>query len=111
MKQVLASLSLIALLGTVAAPAFAVEITTGEQAVENVNRGAKNVDWAWTEVLQHSGQEASKAKGVADELTATFAGGVIGARAGIHRLGAGAIDLLTFWIPKNESLVNEPMMQ
>ncbi len=111
MNKVLSGLSIIAILGMIAAPAMAVEIATVEQAASNVNRGAKNVDWAWTEVMQHSGQEASKATGAADQLTAVFAGGVIGARAGIHRLGAGAIDLLTFWIPKTESFDNEPMMK
>ncbi|MFT5206561.1 MAG: hypothetical protein ACI9CF_000300 [Candidatus Omnitrophota bacterium] len=111
MKKVLCSLSIIAMLGMITAPVMAVEVTNAEQAADNINRGVKNVDWAWTEVMQHSGQEASKATGAADQLTAVFAGGVIGARAGIHRLGAGAIDLLTFWIPKTESFDNEPMMK
>jgi hypothetical protein len=33
-------------------------------------------------------------------------GGVIGTRRAIHRAGAGAIDLLTFWIPKKQPLVS-----
>ena len=88
-------------------------IATDVELGENVNRGGQEVDWSWTEVMQHSGEEASKGTNAAEHLTGAFAGGVIGVRSGLHRLGAGAIDLLTFWIPKDEPLIdpNEPTLR
>jgi len=97
----------------IAVPAAFADLADGEEASENLNRGAQHVDWSWTEVMQHSGAEASKATDAHGHITGAVAGGVIGVRKGLHRLGAGAIDLLTFWIPKDEPLIDpaEPTLR
>ena len=88
-------------------------VADGHGIAENLNRGAQEADWSWTEVMQHSGEEASKGVNAQEHLTGAFAGGVIGVRKGLHRLGAGAIDLLTFWIPNKEPLIdpNDPTLR
>lgn len=112
MKRLISTaVSTFAVIALVAAPAFAVQVATGEEAHNNVQRGAHNVDWSWTEVMQHSGEEASKFNTAEEQVVGAFAGGIIGVRNGIHRIGAGAIDLLTFWIPKNGSLVKDDMLK
>ena len=73
--------------------------------VQNAQSGARNVSTGWVEVLDSTHAEASKGKNTGENLTGVVAGGAIGVRKGIHRIGAGAIDLLTFWIPKKKSLV------
>ena len=103
---------------SVALPAFAAEAASGSEAsgsdqVENAKRGAHNVKWGWVEVMDHTGQEAAKGKGAGEQLTGVVAGSAIGVRKGIHRVGAGAIDLLTFWIPKKAPLITpeEPRLK
>lgn len=93
--------------------AYAGTLANGEELAENANRGSQEVSWSGTEVMQHAGIEASKGKNATEHVTGAFAGGVIGVRKGIHRIGAGAIDLLTFWIPKKNSLVDasEPVLR
>ena len=105
--------ALILTLAMVAMPAFAVEQATGTDQVENVKKGAHNVKWGWVEVMDHTGQEAAKGKNEGEQLTGLIAGSAIGVRKGIHRIGAGAIDLLTFWIPKKAPLVTpeEPRLK
>ena len=114
MKQ-LFSVSLVLMLAfAVAVPmAFAAmeegrraSVADGQEAAENLNRGAQHVDWAWTEVMQHGAEEAGKGTTADQHLIGAAAGSIIGARAGLHRIGAGAIDLLTFWIPKTEPLID-----
>jgi putative exosortase-associated protein (TIGR04073 family) len=91
------------------APAFAdsnvIAGNTTEQ-VKNVKSGARNVSTGWVEVMDSTHEEASKGKTTGEQLTGVVAGGAIGVRRTIHRVGAGAIDLLTFWIPKKQPLVN-----
>lgn len=84
-------------------PAFADQ---GQEQVKNVQSGTRNVGTGWVEVLDNTHNEAAKGKGVGEHLTGVVAGGAIGVRRTIHRLGAGAIDLITFWIPKKQPLVN-----
>lgn len=105
--------ALILTLAMVALPAFAVEQADGAGQIENVKKGAHNVKWGWVEVMDHTGQEAAKGKGMGEELTGVVAGSAIGVRKGIHRIGAGAIDLLTFWIPKKTPLITpeEPRLK
>jgi hypothetical protein len=88
-------------------PAFAAtEFTDGHEAQENLNRGSQEFSRGATSVPQYMGQEASKGTNVQEHLLGTTAGGVIGVRKGIHRIGAGAIDILTFWIPKKTPLID-----
>ena len=105
------SLVLVLMLGAWIAPAYAdgsatTAGTTGEDQVKNVKTGAQNVGTGWVEVMDNAHAEASKGKNTGENLTGTLAGSAIGVRKGIHRIGAGAIDLLTFWIPKKQPLIN-----
>ena len=79
---------------------------TGDEQVKNIQTGSRNAATGWVEVLDRTHEEASKGKNTGENLTGVVAGGAIGVRKGIHRIGAGAIDLLTFWIPKKAPLVN-----
>ena len=79
---------------------------TGEEQVHNIQSGSRNAGTGWVEVLDKTHEEAAKGKGAGEQLTGVVAGGAIGARKAIHRIGAGAIDLLTFWIPKKQPLIN-----
>jgi hypothetical protein len=112
MKKVQSGILMLALI-LASSAAYAGTVANGEEASENANRGAQHVSWSGSEVMQHSGIEASKGKNAAEHVTGAFAGGVIGVREGIHRIGAGAIDLLTFWIPKKQSLIdsNDPVLR
>lgn len=78
----------------------------GQDQVKNLQVGSRNAATGWVEVLDHTHAEAAKGKSTGEQLTGVVAGGAIGVRKGIHRIGAGAIDLLTFWIPKKQPLVN-----
>ena len=78
----------------------------GEEQVHNIQSGSRNAGTGWVEVLDKTHEEAAKGKGVGEQWTGVVAGGAIGTRKAIHRIGAGAIDLLTFWIPKKQPLVN-----
>lgn len=79
---------------------------TGEEQVKNIQTGSRNASTGWVEILDSTHQEAAKGKNTGENLTGVVAGGAIGVRRTIHRVGAGAIDLLTFWIPKKQALVN-----
>lgn len=115
MKKFFAAAMVIGTAVTIAAPVFAVEQNTGDERVEGVKRGTHNASWAWTEVVDNAGKEAGKAKvnDPVDQSVGVAAGSVIGVRKGIHRFGAGAIDLLTFWIPKKQPLITptEPTLK
>ena len=89
-------------------PAFADSSSgvTGEDQVHNLQSGSRNAATGWVEVMDKTHEEASKGKNPGDQLTGVVAGGAIGVRKAIHRIGGGAIDLLTFWIPKKQPLVN-----
>lgn len=109
MKKLIA-LSLMMVLAASAMPAFADEGAqagiTGEAQVKNVQTGSRNLGTGWVEVMDRTHEEASKGKNTGEHLTGVVAGGAIGVRKTIHRMGAGAIDLLTFWIPKKQPLIN-----
>lgn len=94
--------------GVISLPAYA-ETTP----IQNVKSGTRNVSTAWVEVMDTTHAEASKGKGAGEQLMGVGVGGVIGARNVAHRMGAGAIDLLTFWIPKKQPLVTpeEPRLK
>ena len=79
---------------------------TGEEQVHNLQSGSRNTATGWVEVMDGTHQEASKGKNTGENLTGVVAGGAVGVRKAIHRIGGGAIDLLTFWIPKKQPLVN-----
>ena len=100
-------LMLLVMVAFTAAPAFADSGTDNGQAqVKNVQSGSRNASTGWVEMLDSTHAEAAKGKGTGEQLTGVVAGGAIGVRKSIHRIGAGAIDLLTFWIPKKQPLIN-----
>lgn len=106
-KKLLVLVSLLSVTALFAAPAFAdSEMPNGQEQVKNIKSGSRNVSTGWVEVLDNTHTEAAKGKTTGEQLTGVAAGGVIGVRKAIHRVGAGAIDLLTFWIPKKQPLVS-----
>ena len=101
------SLLLLVMVALTAAPVFADSGSdNGQSQVKNVQSGSRNASTAWVEVLDSTHAEAAKGKNTGENLTGVVAGGAIGVRKTIHRMGAGAIDLLTFWIPKKQPLIN-----
>jgi len=86
-------------------PVFADQGAQGQEQVKNVQSGTRNVSTGWVEVLDSTHAEAAKGKTAGEQITGVVAGGAIGVRRTIHRVGAGAIDLLTFWIPKKQPLI------
>ena len=85
----------------------------GEEQIKNVKSGARNVSTGWVEIMDSTHAEASKGKSAGEKITGVAVGGVIGVRNTAHRMGAGAIDLLTFWIPKKQPLISpeKPRLQ
>ena len=117
MKKLI-SFSLLLMVFASALPAFADEGTKGAApttnvSVKNVQTGARNIGTGWVEGMDAIHTEASKGKNAPEHVVGAFAGGVVGTRKVLHRMGAGAIDLLTFWIPKKEPLIDpeKPRLQ
>ncbi len=107
MKKLVAFFSVLAVVTVFTLPAFAdAGSNDGKDQVKNVQVGSRNAATGWVEVLDSTHAEAAKGKTTGDQLTGVVAGGAIGVRKTIHRVGAGAIDLLTFWIPKKQPLIN-----
>ena len=117
MKRLIAFVLLLFVAIWVGAPAFAdagstasssasSSSTNGQEQVKNVQVGSRNAGAGWVEILDNTHAEAAKGKSTGEQLTGVVAGGAIGVRRTIHRMGAGAIDLLTFWIPKKQPLIN-----
>lgn len=104
MKKTIALGLFLFLVAGLVGPAFA-DAGTGEEQLKNVKTGSRNVSTGWVEVMDHTAAEAAKGKSTGEQLTGVVAGGAIGVRRTIHRVGAGAIDLLTFWIPKKQPLI------
>ncbi len=90
-----------------AAPVFADADTNegGQAQVKNVQVGSRNASTGWVEVMDNAHAEASKGRDAGEHVAGVVAGGAIGIRKGIHRIGGGIIDLATFWIPKKQPLV------
>ena len=110
MKKSIA-LSMLMFLASTTLPAFAdgaagSSIATGEDQVKNIQSGSRNFAGGWVDAMDSTHEEAAKGKDAAEQITGVVAGGAIGVRRTIHRMGAGAIDLLTFWIPKKQPLIN-----
>ncbi|MBI3252219.1 MAG: hypothetical protein HYZ52_02715 [Candidatus Omnitrophica bacterium] len=74
---------------------------------DNVNSGINSVNSRPQDMMDSIHTEASKGKGVGEQVMGIGVGGMVGTRNAIHKLGAGAIDVLTFWIPKKEPLIKE----
>ena len=95
------------MLALTALPAFADSGSDSLQPqMKNVQSGLRNTSTGWVEVLDSTHAEAAKGRNTAENLTGVVAGGAVGARKMLHRVGAGAIDLITFWIPKKQPLIN-----
>jgi len=103
-KKLIASALLVMVASLFGAPVFA-DAGAGQDQVKNVQSGTRNVSTGWVEVLDSTHAEAAKGKTPGEQITGIVAGGAIGVRRTIHRVGAGAIDLLTFWIPKKQPLI------
>ena len=107
MKKLVAFVSMLAVVAVFSLPAFAdAGSGTGQDQIKNVQVGSRNAATGWVEILDNTHAEAAKGKGTGEQLVGVVAGGAIGVRRTIHRVGAGAIDLLTFWIPKKQPLIN-----
>ena len=112
MKKLIAFALLLFVATVMGSPVFAdsgssgTSSNNGQEQVKNVQSGSRNAATGWVEVLDSTHAEASKGKSAGEQLTGVVAGGAIGVRKTIHRVGAGAIDLLTFWIPKKQPLIN-----
>ena len=89
-------------------PPAKVEVVTAnsQEQAHNLQSGGRNVSTGWVEMMDGTHQEAAKGKSPAGHMTGLVAGSAVGARNTLHRVGAGAIDLLTFWIPKKQPLIN-----
>ena len=105
MKKLIGSALLVMVACVFGASAFA-DLGAGDDQIKNVQTGTRNVSTGWVEVLDNTHAEAAKGKSAGEQLTGVVAGGAIGVRRTIHRVGAGAIDLLTFWIPKKQPLIS-----
>ena len=106
MKKLIA-VALLAFATVTTVPAFAVDANNnGQEQVKNVQIGSRNAATGWVEILDNTHAEAAKGKSTGEQLTGVLAGGAIGVRRTLHRVGAGAIDLLTFWIPKKQPLIS-----
>ena len=110
MKKFVALTLVVMFAAFIGVPAFAdsgsMSSDNGEAQVKNVQTGSRNAGTGWVEILDNTHTEAAKGKSTGEQLTGVVAGGAIGVRRAIHRIGAGAIDLLTFWIPKKQPLIN-----
>lgn len=112
MKKLLTLALLMIVAVAMGVPAFADSAATttytddGQAQVKNVQVGSRNASTGWVEIMDHTHAEASKGKSSGEQITGVVAGGAIGVRRAIHRTGAGVIDLITFWIPKKQPLVN-----
>lgn len=104
MKKIIALVVLLIVAGVMGVPCYAADTQASDQ-VKNVGVGARNASTGWVEVLDSTHAEAAKGKDAGSQITGVVAGGAIGARKAIHRIGAGAIDILTFWIPKKQPLI------
>ena len=102
----LTSFVLMLMLVGASVPAFADAGTSGEEQVKNIQTGGRNTATGWVDVMDGMHNEAAKGKNTGENLTGVVAGSAVGVRSAIHRMGGGAIDLLTFWIPKKAALVN-----
>ena len=115
MKKLMAFFIASFMVSTMIAPAFADSGAglAGEEQTKNVRVGSRNVSTGWVEVLDATHTEAAKGKDIGEQMTGLVAVGAIGVRKTIHRVGGGVIDLLTFWIPKKQPLVNpeQPRLQ
>ena len=105
MKKLISAALLFMVACVFGVPAFADQGNQGQDQIKNVQVGTRNVSTGWVEVLDHTHAEAAKGKTPGEQITGVVAGGAIGVRRTIHRVGAGAIDLLTFWIPKKQPLI------
>jgi len=106
MKKSVAVAIMLALVVSMGGPVFAQSMEEpGSPQIKNIKTGVTNVESGWVEYMDRTGQEAAKGRTTGEQLVGVVAGSAIGIRKGIHRIGAGAIDLLTFWIPKKRPLI------
>ncbi|MBI4432025.1 MAG: hypothetical protein HY592_00885 [Candidatus Omnitrophica bacterium] len=73
----------------------------------NVTSGINSVNSRPAAMMDDIHAEASKGRNAGEQALGVAVGGVVGTRKAVHQLGAGAINLLTFWIPKKEPLIKE----
>ena len=88
----------------VSIPAFA-NVNTDNMG-ENISKGSNDIGTGAHSLMDGPHQEASKGRNTGEHLTGLVAGGAVGARSALHQAGAGVINILTFWIPKKQPLIN-----
>lgn len=86
---------------------------TDTEVRDNLGIGGRNIGGAWVDGMDAIHEETAKGKNMPEHMTGLVAGTAIGTRRVIHRMGAGLIDVLTFWIPKKKPLIEpeQPRMQ
>ena len=100
----LISLSLMLMIVVMAMPAYA---AIHDTVVKNVETAGGNLTVGLDEVMDNTHEQASKGKTVVGQVGGLAVGSVHAARNTLYKAGAGAIDLLTFWIPKQQPLIKE----
>ena len=105
MKKLIAMFVLAIAMTTLSVPAFAED--HAEVAVKNLKSGADDLGKGFRDTPDVVHEELAKAHGMPDEAFRLANAGVISGRRTIHHIGAGVIELLTFWIPKKQPLVTE----
>lgn len=114
MKNFLAIALTLSLVFAISGPVLAgTGESSGDEEIKNLKVGITNATSGATEFMDQTAMEAAKGRTTGEQLTGVLAGGVVGVRKGIHRVGAGAIDILTFWIPKKQPLITpeEPRLK
>lgn len=89
-----------------ATPAMADDGGVNEQ-IKNVRTGGENMKTAVSGMFTEAHDEASKNTGLAKQAGGVAVGTIKGARKALYHVGAGAIELLTFWIPKKGPIAQD----
>lgn len=106
MKKLVA-VAVIALVAICMGPLSFADSSSGNEntPMKNLQNGGENLSTGVVNVMDSTSSEMAKAKGPGEQATAFVAGTAIATQKTLHQLGAGVIDVLTFWIPKKEPLI------
>lgn len=74
-------------------------------AVQNVKTGVKDMSTGWDNFMDSTHAEMSKESTPVGHVAGLGRGSLVAARKTLYQAGAGAIELLTFWIPKKQPLI------
>lgn len=102
MKKLTAGFMVMLAVACAGTSAFADESTE----MKNLRTGSSHMTSGFDNVMDSTHTEASKGKNPGEHVLGVGVGGVVAARKTLHQAGAGVIDILTFWIPKKQPLIN-----